>query len=140
MSIDNYHCMENYSKSTGDVKDILCSRTVKAGKRIYYLDVKAGRNHDLYLSVTESKKRVEGDFENPSISYEKHKIFVYQEDLPNFLSALDDVLEYINQNGGAMAAHPKRASEAVGFDPEPGFVADEDDAFSTDENSFGETF
>ncbi|MBO5960798.1 MAG: DUF3276 family protein, partial [Paludibacteraceae bacterium] len=37
--------------------DIIYSKAIKAGKRIYYLDVKKSRNDDLYLSITESKKR-----------------------------------------------------------------------------------
>ncbi len=98
--------MDNFNKVGSDIKDILYSRTVKAGKRIYYLDVKEGRNHELYMSVTESKKKTMGDPESPEVSFEKHKIFLYQEDIPNFLSALDDVLEYIHQN--APAVEPRR--------------------------------
>ena len=36
--------------------EIVYSHSVKAGKRIYYLDVKKARNEDLYLCITESKK------------------------------------------------------------------------------------
>ena len=38
-------------------QEIVYSRSVKAGKRIYYLDVRKARNNDLYLSITESKRR-----------------------------------------------------------------------------------
>jgi len=79
-------------------KEIAYSRTVKAGKRIYYLDVKRSRNEDLYLSLTESKKKVSGDPENPDISYEKHKIFLYREDLSKFTEALIDVIRYMQDN------------------------------------------
>ena len=37
-------------------QEIVYSRSVKAGKRIYYLDVRKARNADLYLSITESKQ------------------------------------------------------------------------------------
>ncbi|MEZ7913993.1 MAG: DUF3276 family protein, partial [Macellibacteroides fermentans] len=40
---------------TGD-KEILYSRAIKAGKRIYYLDVKRNLKDDLFLAITESKK------------------------------------------------------------------------------------
>lgn len=79
-------------------KEIAYSRTVKAGKRIYYLDVKRSRNEDLYLSLTESKKKVSGDPENPEVSYEKHKIFLYREDLSKFTEALIDVIRYMQDN------------------------------------------
>lgn len=79
-------------------KEIAYSRTVKAGKRIYYLDVKRSRNEDLYLSLTESKKKVTGDPENPDVSYEKHKIFLYREDLSKFTEALIDVIRFMQDN------------------------------------------
>lgn len=79
----------------GHEKDIAFSRSVKAGKRIYYLDVKRSRNDDLYLSLTESKKKIGGSAENPEVSYEKHKIFLYKEDLSKFTEALIDVIKFM---------------------------------------------
>jgi len=79
-------------------KDIAYSRTVKAGKRIYYLDVKRSRNEDLYLTLTESKKKVSGNPENPDVSFEKHKIFLYREDLSKFTEALIDVIRYLKDH------------------------------------------
>jgi hypothetical protein len=79
-------------------RDIAYSRTVKAGKRIYYLDVKRSRNGDLYLSLTESKKKISGNPENPDVSFEKHKIFLYREDLSKFTEALIDVICYIKDH------------------------------------------
>ena len=38
--------------------DIFFSKAVKAGKRIYYLDVKRNKRNELYLSITESKKLI----------------------------------------------------------------------------------
>jgi len=92
--------MEYFRKEDPDhrEKEIAYSRTVKAGKRIYYLDVKRSRNEDLYLSLTESKKKVSGDPENPDVSYEKHKIFLYREDLSKFTEALIDVIRYMQDN------------------------------------------
>lgn len=92
--------MEYFKKEDSDhrEKEIAYSRTVKAGKRIYYLDVKRSRNEDLYLSLTESKKKVSGDPENPDVSYEKHKIFLYREDLSKFTEALIDVIRYMQDN------------------------------------------
>ena len=61
--------------------EIIYSKAIKAGKRIYYLDVKKSRNDDLYLAITESKKKVTGYDEDAQVTYEKHKIFLYKEDI-----------------------------------------------------------
>jgi len=44
--------------------EIIYSKAIKAGKRIYYLDVKKSRNEDLFLAITESKKKVVGHEED----------------------------------------------------------------------------
>ena len=74
-------------------RDLVFSQAVKAGKRIYYFDVKQSKNGDRYISITESKKVVEGSFENPHITFEKHKLFLYKEDYEKFLNALVTTLE-----------------------------------------------
>ena len=45
-------------------KEIVYSQAIKAGKRIYYIDVKKNRKDEMYLSITESKKIVSGEGEN----------------------------------------------------------------------------
>ena len=77
--------------SDGDGQDIL-SKVIRAGKRTYFFDVKSTRSKDMYLVITESKRRFEDDG-NPS--FEKHKIFLYREDLQKFTDALHEVAEYI---------------------------------------------
>ena len=74
-------------------KDLVYSENVKAGKRIYYFDVKQSRNGDKYIAITESKKINEGTFENPRFVYEKHKLFLYKEDYEKFVSALEKTLK-----------------------------------------------
>ena len=76
-------------------QDIIFSRSVKAGKRIYYLDVKKNQKDEIYLSITESKKIVQGEGDDVKISFEKHKLFLYREDLEKFSAAFGEVLEYI---------------------------------------------
>lgn len=82
--------------------DIIYSNSIRAGRRIYYLDVKKSRNDDLYLAITESKKRVntKQDNQNPSVSYEKHKIFLYKEDFNSFMEGLEDVIGFIKKEQG----------------------------------------
>ncbi len=73
-------------------KVIIFSESVKAGKRTYYFDVKQSRNGEKYVSITESKKIVSGPEDDPQVSYEKHKIFLYKEEFDKFLSALQNTI------------------------------------------------
>ena len=74
--------------------DDVYSKPVKAGKRTYFFDVKATKGNDLYLTITESKRKVEGD---GSFSYDKHNIFLYKEDFEKFRDGLDEVISYISK-------------------------------------------
>lgn len=89
-------------------QDIIFSKAVKAGKRIYYLDVKKSRNNDLFLSITESKKKFLSEEENAPFSIEKHKIFLYKEDFDKFQEALTEILDFINRNNAANGAQDIR--------------------------------
>ncbi|MBQ9426407.1 MAG: DUF3276 family protein [Paludibacteraceae bacterium] len=90
--------MENRRNEDRKEPEIVYSRSVKAGKRIYYLDVKKARNEDLYLCITESKKRSAGDEENPQ--FEKHKLFLYKEDFAHFTEGLNDVINFVKNQFG----------------------------------------
>lgn len=74
-------------------KEIILSKTVKAGKRIYYLDVKKNRRGDMFLVITESKKVVSDDASQ--VNFEKHKIFLYKEDLIKFENGLRQMIQFI---------------------------------------------
>ena len=78
--------------------EIIFSKSIKAGKRIYYLDVKKSRNDDLFLAITESKKRVPGKDDDIQVSYEKHKIFLYKEDFDHFTEGLEEVIKFIKKD------------------------------------------
>ncbi|MBO4674384.1 MAG: DUF3276 family protein [Bacteroidaceae bacterium] len=73
-------------------KDLIYSEGIKAGKRIYYFDVKQSRNGDKYIAITESKKINEGTIDNPRFVFEKHKLFLYKEDYEKFVDALNRAL------------------------------------------------
>ena len=97
--------MEGYGKNDGmemNDRDEIYSKPVRAGKRTYFFDVKATRNNDYYLTITESKKKLEKD---GSQNYEKHKIFLYKEDFDKFAEGLDNAVAYIKAalNGETMA-------------------------------------
>ena len=76
-------------------KEIVFSQTVKAGKRIYYIDVKKNRKEEMYISITESKKLVSGEGDNTTLSFEKHKIFLYREDFTKFANSLNEAISYV---------------------------------------------
>lgn len=96
--------MEDYKKKyaahDGSEKDIVFSKSIKAGKRIYYLDVKKNRKDEMYLAITESKKIVSGDGEMPQVNFEKHKIFLYREDFEKFSNGLTEAIRYIIDQQG----------------------------------------
>ena len=88
--------MEDFKKNQERDKDIVFSKSVKAGKRIYYVDVKKNRKGELFIALTESKKVISGDTESPSINFEKHKIFLYQEDFEHLMSGLEEDVNFVS--------------------------------------------
>ena len=90
--------MENRRFEGKNEPEIVYSRSVKAGKRIYYLDVKKARNEDLYLCITESKRKQVGETEVPQ--FEKHKVFLYKEDFAHFTEGLNDVIAFVQSQLG----------------------------------------
>ena len=91
--------MEDLKKKGADMndKEIVFSKSIKAGKRIYYLDVKKNRKDEMFLAITESKKVVTGEGEDAQVSFEKHKIFLYREDFEKFMNGLNEAINFINQ-------------------------------------------
>ncbi len=73
-------------------RDDIHSTVIRAGKRTYFFDVKSTRGNDLYLTITESKRKFQDD---GGQSYEKHKIFLYKEDFEKFSAGLYDTIEKI---------------------------------------------
>ncbi|MBX7241832.1 MAG: PUR family DNA/RNA-binding protein [Bacteroidia bacterium] len=61
---------------------------IRAGKRTYFFDVHSTRFSDYYITITESKKRMDGKFD-------KHKIFLYKEDFNKFTATLQEVINYV---------------------------------------------
>ena len=101
--------MENQREERRE-QEIVYSRSVKAGKRIYYLDVRKARNEDLYLCITESKRRQAEGEEVPS--FEKHKVFLYKEDFKHFTEGLQDVIAFVQNQLGTIEERQERAPEA----------------------------
>lgn len=90
-------------------KEIVFSKAIKAGKRIYYLDVKKNRKDEMFLAITESKKVVMGEGDNSQVSFEKHKIFLYREDFEKFATGLAEAIDFISLH--EVADYSSRLSE-----------------------------
>jgi hypothetical protein len=80
--------IENKGKDRGEI----FSRAIRAGKRTYFFDVKTTAENEAYLTITESKRRLN---EQGKFFYEKHKLFLYREDFEKFLNGLNDSIEFI---------------------------------------------
>ena len=79
-----------------DIKEIF-SKSVRAGRRTYFFDVRSTKAEDYYMTVTESKR----DFnEDGTPFYKKHKIYLYKEDFAKFKAALNEVSDYIIKEKG----------------------------------------
>ena len=76
-------------------REEIFSKPVRAGKRTYFFDVKATRGRDLYMTITESKRRFDDD---GNVHYQKHKIFLYKEDFEKFVEGLEEVVAYVKKN------------------------------------------
>ena len=85
------------AKSEIRESDIIFSKAINAGKRIYYLDVKQNRKGELFLVITESKKITKEEEFRP-VLFEKHKIFLYKEDFDKFADAMTEAISYIKEN------------------------------------------
>ncbi len=107
---------ENFTPSGHGEKEILFSRSIKAGKRIYYVDVKQNSRGDMYLSLTESKKIASGDPDMPQVNFEKHKIFVYPEDFEKFTAGLADAIKYIYDQNGPVSQRPEEERKDIQLD------------------------
>lgn len=72
-------------------REKIYSQRVKAGKRTYFFDVRATRSNDYYLTITESRRFIQGD----GFGYEKHKMFLYKEDFDKFVEALQETVNHV---------------------------------------------
>ncbi|MCB2207875.1 MAG: PUR family DNA/RNA-binding protein [Bacteroidetes bacterium] len=80
-------------KEKQERREDIFSQAIRAGKRTYFFDVKATRTDQYYLTITESKRRF--DAEQGKFYYEKHKIFLYQEDFEKFSNGFETAIKFI---------------------------------------------
>lgn len=99
--------MENHNHNE---REEIYSKPIRAGKRTYFFDVKATRSDDLYITVTESKKRLRDD---GTFFFEKHKIFLYKEDFEKFREGLEDAINFINDRQPNNGEHSEQVAKGA---------------------------
>ncbi len=78
-----------YENNEQKIESVFSSK-IRAGKRrTYFFDVRATRNNDYFLTITESRRKFN---EN---GYERHKIFLYKEDFNKFAKGLNEAVDYV---------------------------------------------
>ena len=78
-------------------REEIFSKTLRAGRRTYFFDVRSTKAGDYYLTLTESKKFTNDD---GSFHYKKHKIYLYKEDFKEFSDILNEMTDYIISEKG----------------------------------------
>lgn len=78
-----------------DYGDQILSKSIKAGRRTYFFDVKVTRGGDYFLTITESRKvnRPDG-----TQAFDRHKIFLYKEDFKKFAEGLSEVIDFVKEH------------------------------------------
>ena len=84
---------EKESYDRNDRNEIF-SKSVRAGKRTYFFDVKTTKSDEMFLTITESKRRF--DNETGKFFFQKNKLFLYGEDFEKFTKGLSDVISFIH--------------------------------------------
>lgn len=105
---------EDFDKADAQERsgDDVYSKPVRAGKRTYFFDVKATKNNDYYLTITESKRRMEKD---GRFVYDKHKIFLYKEDFEKFSLGLEEVIQFIRDKNPSNTETTTQESTTASF-------------------------
>ncbi len=75
-----------------DFGDPIETKAIKAGRRTYFIDVRATRDDDYFLTITESRKKTHAD---GSVTFDRHKIFLYKEDFMKFSEGLSEVIDFV---------------------------------------------
>ncbi|MBJ04329.1 MAG: DNA-binding protein [Flavobacteriales bacterium] len=93
---------ENYEREE------IFSKSVRAGRRTYFFDVRSTRAEDYYMTITESKKFSHDD---GTAHYKKHKIYLYKEDFEEFAASFKEVADFIFDKKGREVISSEPSSE-----------------------------
>lgn len=71
------------------------SEKIRSGNKTYFFDIKATRaNNSYYLVISKSRKVYD---EKGSVSFNKSKLFIYPEDVHDFVDALDHTVTKLKE-------------------------------------------
>ena len=118
-------------------RDDIFSKSVRAGRRTYFFDVRSTRADDYYMTITESKRHTK---EDGSVFYQKHKIYLYKEDFESFLESFKEVKDFIIKEKGTEIITlesdqiESKSEESKSDDAEEKVDADTEKESSDDEN------
>ncbi len=115
--------MAAYDNESNERKNEVYSIPIRAGKRTYFFDVKATRSNELYLTVTESKRRFNN--ENGKFFYEKHKLFLYKEDFEKFANGLQEAIHFIKTGEKPVITEVTEAQDKTVSDMESSLTSSE---------------
>jgi len=68
--------------------DSLFSKTIKAGDRTYFIDVKEAKNKSKYLTIAESKPSQEDDKK-----FIRSSVMIFDNQIENFRSAFEEAIK-----------------------------------------------
>lgn len=71
-------------------KNDLYSEMVRANGRTYFMDIRKASNGSNYISITESRKSKEGEFQNS-------RVMIFKEDLNSFQEGFTRLLEHYGE-------------------------------------------
>lgn len=98
--------MEDFNQK--DNKEIM-SKSIKAGKRTYFFDLKETKYQEHYLVIAESKRKF--NEEEGRFYYEKHKVFLHVQDLEKFAECLNEMISFAKENISEEEFYPKYDSD-----------------------------
>ena len=101
--------MSDYQETIENFDDPCYTNAIKAGRRTYFFDVKATRGDDLFITITESRKR---SLPNGGSTYDRQTMFLYKEDFARFSEGLQDVIGYVKDQLGEIEERPEWTPEA----------------------------
>lgn len=87
--------MLDYQKTGENYDEPNYTKAIKAGRRTYFFDVKATRGDDLFITITESRKRT---MHNGEVMYDRRTMFLYNEDFEKFENGLKDAINFIRES------------------------------------------
>lgn len=75
------------------MNETIHTKTINTKSRSYFFDLKKSGSGDLYFTVSESKKRKDGD------GFERGSVMVFADNSAEFFQALDEIRERMEGKG-----------------------------------------